>query len=759
MTELFFFHLEQFRYQPNVIVLYCMTDGGRAVQVRVHNFYHYFYCTSLPFNAAFNVDRLNEQIHDDIKRTAAAQEKFRTKARRFVPAFVATGGDDDNACDDTPQSFSDRDGDGDRDLADKHGGEGDSIVISDPEHVVQAIEPAEVESIFNYQQGYVRSPRQHCRVVLSSGAAHVRNAARVLQRHYCLNTFEDRALTYEFRFIVDTGLTPGGWFLLEGVSDEAQIKQNGIDVDYRALNTLNSKTNARADIAPLRKLTFDIECESLDGSFPTPEKDPVIQVSTLLARLGRSDVPAVEKVFTWRPTSAFASSVQIVVCADEEEMFMQLCDYIVSDADPDLVIGYNSDYFDLPYLVKRAQHKRWMGFLQLGRIAGSQTYLKSANFSSNAHGTREQTECVMSGRISLDMCEWVRREYKSLRTYTLNAVATRFLGDQKEDIHHSQIARMWNGTPETRSRLAKYCAKDTRLTHRLDEKLLADVRLISMCRVTKCDLNTVIRRGAQIKTTVQIAAAARRLGFVCPFGDKRNNYSAHYEGGLVLDRTPLFVRDSFVLVLDMNSLYPSIMIAYNLSWDTYVPPDQLHKLRREDYFLSPTGDAFVTKRVREGVLPRQSAYLLAKRNEVKKLAAAAAERGDKHMAAIYDQDQIAIKLAGNSIYGYASATEHGHLPLLAIGRSTTALGRETLHSIIRWLREHYPDCEVLYGGARGCGEWYFYGSNGFLLTYSRSPHLLRHGLCFRQSASGNDDRAGRGVHAEDHGRDQRRSVC
>jgi DNA polymerase delta subunit 1 len=52
----------------------------------------------------------------------------------------------------------------------------------------------------------------------------------------------------------------------------------------------------------------------------------------------------------------------------------------------------------------------------------------------------------------------MQREHK-LRSYTLNSVCAQFLGEQKEDVHHSVITELQNGTPESRRRLAVYCMK------------------------------------------------------------------------------------------------------------------------------------------------------------------------------------------------------------------------------------------------------------------------------------------------------------
>jgi len=64
----------------------------------------------------------------------------------------------------------------------------------------------------------------------------------------------------------------------------------------------------------------------------------------------------------------------------------------------------------------------------------------------------------MEGRLQLDLLQFMQREYK-LRSYTLNSVCARFLGEQKEEVHHSVITELQNGTPESRRRLAVYCLK------------------------------------------------------------------------------------------------------------------------------------------------------------------------------------------------------------------------------------------------------------------------------------------------------------
>lgn len=89
---------------------------------------------------------------------------------------------------------------------------------------------------------------------------------------------------------------------------------------------------------------------------------------------------------------------------------------------------------------------------------GVKTEVKNTHFSSKAFGQRDSKETTLDGRLQLDLLQFMQREYK-LRSYTLNSVCAQFLGEQKEDVHHSVITELQNGTPESRRRLAVYCLK------------------------------------------------------------------------------------------------------------------------------------------------------------------------------------------------------------------------------------------------------------------------------------------------------------
>ena len=91
-------------------------------------------------------------------------------------------------------------------------------------------------------------------------------------------------------------------------------------------------------------------------------------------------------------------------------------------------------------------------------VACSKLRIRDASFSSKAYGTYEYKEITIDGRIQFDLLQAIQRDHK-LSSYSLNAVSAHFLGEQKEDVHHSIISDLQYGNEETRRRLAVYCLK------------------------------------------------------------------------------------------------------------------------------------------------------------------------------------------------------------------------------------------------------------------------------------------------------------
>jgi DNA polymerase delta subunit 1 len=286
-------------------------------------------------------------------------------------------------------------------------------------------------------------------------------------------------------------------------------------------------------------------------------------------------------------------------------------------------------------------------------------------------------------------------------------VSAHFLGEQKEDVHHSAIADLQAGNAETRRRLAVYCLKDAYLPQRLLDKLMLMYNYVEMARVTGVPMSYLLTRGQSIKVFSQLLRKARQRGFIVPVvkpkggpgGAGGPGDGGSYEGATVLEPKIGFYKTP-IATLDFASLYPSIMMAHNLCYSTLLTPQQAARLPPDAYERAPTGDCFVRRGVSRGVLPEILEELLAARKRAK---ADLKREADPFRRAVLDGRQLALKVSANSVYGFTGATV-GKMPCLAVSSATTAYGRAMIEATRAYVQAEFcvakgrpADCEVVYG--------------------------------------------------------------
>ncbi|MCO5575689.1 hypothetical protein L7F22_029493 [Adiantum nelumboides] len=487
-------------------------------------------------------------------------------------------------------------------------------------------------------------------------------------------TYESNVL-FALRFMIDCNIVGGNWIeLTAGTYHDREKKlsycQLEVDVLYNKLIS-HSPVGQYSKMAPFRILSFDIECAGRKGHFPEPEHDPVIQIANLLTVQGE-DWPKVRNVMTLKSCSPIVG-VDVMSFDTEREVLLAWRD-LVRELDPDVIIGYNICKFDLPYLIERAEALKIVEFPVLGRIRNSRVRVKDTSFSSRQYGTRESKEILIEGRVQFDLLQAMQRDYK-LSSYSLNSVSAHFLGEQKEDVHHSIIADLQNGNPETRRRLAVYCLKDAYLPQRLLDKLMFIYNYIEMARVTGVPISFLLSRGQSIKVLSQILRKSKQKSLLVPNIKGQASSQETFEGAIVLEAKAGFYEKP-IATLDFASLYPSIMMAYNLCYCTLVRAEDLSRLNLppEHVFKTPSGESFVKPALEKGILPEILEELLAARKRAK---ADLKEATDPLEKAVLDGRQLALKVSANSVYGFTGATI-GQLPCLEISSSVTSYGRQMI---------------------------------------------------------------------------------
>ena len=369
-----------------------------------------------------------------------------------------------------------------------------------------------------------------------------------------------------------------------------------------------------------------------------------------------------------------------------------------------MITGYNIVNFDLPYLLNRAVALKIKSFPYFGRMKGFPTKIKDKIFQSKQTGTRESKEINIEGRVQFDVMAVLMRDYK-LSSYSLNNVCAHFLGEQKEDVHHSLITELHNGNPDTRRRLAVYCLKDAYLPQRLLQKLMCIINYVEMARVTGVPLSYLLTRGQQIKVMSQLYRKVRPMGLLLPVAARKSQEGDKFEGATVIEPVKGFYKDP-IATLDFASLYPSIMMAHNLCYSTLVRRGDLAKLDPDAYAKSPTGDVFVKSATHKGILPQILEELLGARKKAKADMKAEKAKGaemDALKYAVYDGRQLALKISANSVYGFTGA-QVGQLPCLEISSTVTGYGRMMIESTKQLVESHYVqkngyehDAQVIYG--------------------------------------------------------------
>ncbi|XP_006986263.1 DNA polymerase delta catalytic subunit [Peromyscus maniculatus bairdii] len=505
---------------------------------------------------------------------------------------------------------------------------------------------------------------------------------------------------FEIRFMVDADIVGCNWLELpagkyvQRTEKKATLCQLEVDVLWSDVIS-HPPEGQWQRIAPLRVLSFDIECAGRKGIFPEPERDPVIQICSLGLRWGEPE-PFLRLALTLRPCAPILGA-RVQSYEREEDLLQAWANFILA-MDPDVITGYNIQNFDLPYLISRAQTLKVERFPFLGRVIGLRSNIRDSSFQSRQVGRRESKVVSMVGRVQMDMLQVLLREYK-LRSYTLNAVSFHFLGEQKEDVQHSIITDLQNGNEQTRRRLAVYCLKDAFLPLRLLERLMVLVNNVEMARVTGVPLGYLLSRGQQVKVVSQLLRQAMRQGLLMPV--VKTEGGEDYTGATVIEPLKGYY-DVPIATLDFSSLYPSIMMAHNLCYTTLLRPGAAQKLglKPDEFIRTPTGDEFVKSSVRKGLLPQILENLLSARKRAK---AELAQETDPLRRQVLDGRQLALKVSANSVYGFTGA-QVGKLPCLEISQSVTGFGRQMIEKTKQLVESKYTlengydaNAKVVYG--------------------------------------------------------------
>ena len=294
-----------------------------------------------------------------------------------------------------------------------------------------------------------------------------------------------------------------------------------------------------------------------------------------------------------------------------------------------------------------------------------------------------------------------------------------FAGIVKDDISARQMFKFYEtGDPKGITTIAQYCIQDCILPIKLMLKLNKIPENMEMASISSVPMQWIFLRGQGIKSFSLVVKKCRKKGFlikVLPRIEKSDDDDkVGYEGAIVLTPEPKFHRVP-ISVNDYSSLYPSSMIAENISHEMIVEdsqydnlPDYTYNVIKFDQKLPDgTTEEMVCKYAKKtgefGVIPEILNDLLTERKAVRKMAES---ETDVFMKAVYEGRQLALKLTANSLYGQIGA---GTSPVcyVKLAASTTAVGRgqimiaknfveQDFKNTLQYIYENHDDKEKLH---------------------------------------------------------------
>ena len=451
-------------------------------------------------------------------------------------------------------------------------------------------------------------------------------------------------IRFYMRYMVDNDIYPSSWHEAE-VKEVSNTQGWKVDKVYLAL----SRPRPIEDGPPpkLRIYAFDIECYSPLGE-PKPLRDPIIIISTMKDN----------------------GEVKVFVAKDKDDREV-IASFVhdLKEYDPDVVVGYNSNRFDWPYLLERAKHVKVR--LDISRAGGAPAQSVYGHFS-------------IVGRANIDLYDYAE-EIPEVKVKTLENVAD-YLGVKRKServiIEGAYIYKYWDDK-EKRNILVQYARDDVESTYGLASKFLPFA--IQLSSIVGLTLDQVGSASVGNRVEWHLIRQAYKFNELVPNRVERPFET--YRGAIVLKPRPGIHKN--VVVLDFSSMYPNIMISKNISPDTYVPP--FEKVDENEVYIAPE----VRHRFRKsppGFYRRVLERLLETREEIRRKLKGLSPDNPEYK--ILDERQKAVKIIANATYGYCGWLG-ARWYKREVAEATTAWGRKIITDTINKARS--LGLNVIYG--------------------------------------------------------------
>ena len=443
---------------------------------------------------------------------------------------------------------------------------------------------------------------------------------------------------------------------IEGVELYGNDRKNPAVIQYLFPNEI--KYNRRL----INTVNFDIETAVGDGFPDIDEADQEIRAIT--ATCTRDNL---YRVWGLKPYKAVSSDVIYYQCDTEAELLKEFVGWWSSkEFYPDILTGWNVQLFDVPYLCNR-----------ITRVLGEK-YTKKLSpwgivFSLekilNKHNRSKKVRFYGLRGIQLvdymDLFKKFAYTYGAQESYSLNNISHVVLGEEKLD--YSDIGNLNDLFEKDHQKYIDYNIKDVRLVSALEEKLgLIDIAL-TVAYMSGVNVNDTLATTPIWDSIIFRSLARQKIAVPVP---KSDVYRPEYEGGYVKD--PVVGMHNWLASFDLNSLYPNIIVQWNMSPETLVGKrtgniEATKEKMINGTYVNNTQNAVAANGAQfrtdvRGVIPRLVSEIYDSRVKLKKEMINAQKMKESSTTdedsdywssqiGIFNNQQMAMKILLNSLYG------------------------------------------------------------------------------------------------------------
>ena len=432
------------------------------------------------------------------------------------------------------------------------------------------------------------------------------------------------------------------------------------------------------DITKIKLVTIDIEVAAESG-FPN-----VFECAEELLAITLQDYTTKQIIcFASRPFNNTRKDVKYVQCRDEYNLIERFLEYWQVET-PEVVTGWNCELYDIPYIVGRIE--RLLG-MKVVRKLSPWGYVRKKDLFVQG---RKQISCEMAGIAVIDYLDLYRKfTYKAQESYRLDHIANVELGQKKLD--HSEFETFRDFYTGNWQKFIEYNIKDVELVDRLEDKMKLIELCLTMAYDAKVNYTDVF---FQVRTwDAIIYNYLKRKDIVIPPKVKTDK-DTQYAGAYVKEPKP--GKYDWVVSFDLNSLYPHLIMQYNISPETLRetrhPSSSVERILNQEItdfnpeYATCANGAQYRKDVR-GFLPELMEKMYSERVIFKKRMIEAKKSYEKTKTKTLEKEiarcnniQMAKKISLNSAYG-AIGNQYFRYFKLANAEAITLSGQVS----IRWI--------------------------------------------------------------------------